>query len=270
MQILFIDESGTPLSPDKADDSPPLVLGGIIIPNQDWHSVKADLEEIKEKYGVSGEIKWRFFFVPPGKKSTDTLSALDEQARESLRSELYAVLNKYQFIKAISVIVHAKEAYAIPDINNTDDLYCYAYKVMAERFQYYLKDISSNTDEPINGLIVCDHRARSEDSRLQELHATLLKGNHKADSNYTNIVEGVFVAPSHLSVGIQFADMVAGAILRLNKKDTRFYSQIEKIFRKSETDPAEGHSLIELPEKKNDAVSRLLLNPQKDAVTAHK
>ena len=61
MQMLFIDESGTPPSPDKANDSPPFVLGGIIISDQCWHLVKADLESIKEKYKISGEIKWRFF-----------------------------------------------------------------------------------------------------------------------------------------------------------------------------------------------------------------
>ena len=245
MQMLFIDESGTPPSPDKANDSPPFVLGGIIISDQCWHLVKADLESIKEKYKISGEIKWRFF--APHSKPSSTLFHLNSQQKESVRSELYAILNKYESIKAISTIVNPRQAYTMPNINNAHDLYPYAYKEMAERFQYYLKDISPISGKPINGIIVCDHRAHNEDRRLQELHAGLLQGNHKTDSNYSNLIEGVFVAPSHLSVGIQFADMVAGAISRLHKNDNHFYKQIQNIFLK---DLIRGHSLIELPDRK--------------------
>ena len=47
-------------------------------------------------------------------------------------------------------------------------------------------------------------------------------------------IETIFLTPSHNSVGIQLADMVAGAIGRkFNSGDTLYYDQIEPSFRRS-------------------------------------
>jgi len=77
---------------------------------------------------------------------------------------------------------------------------------MTERFQYYLQDISRIVGSKINGIIVCDYRQPKDDHQLRHLHQKLLTGSKKHFSIYENLVEGVFIAPSHLSVGIQFAD----------------------------------------------------------------
>jgi hypothetical protein len=119
---------------------------------------------------------------------------------------------------------------------------------MTERFQYYLQDVSRVSGQKINGIIVCDHRAPKDDRRLQELHAKLLLGNHNASSSYKNLIEGVFISPSHLSIGIQFADMLAGAVLRkFSKNDSRFFDQIKDTFRKSEEGEIEGYGIIKFP-----------------------
>jgi len=57
MQILFIDESGSSPSFSKTQNNPFFVLGGVIIPDEIWHSIKADLELIKRKFNITGEIK---------------------------------------------------------------------------------------------------------------------------------------------------------------------------------------------------------------------
>lgn len=249
MQILFIDESGTPPPIDRIETSPLFVLGGAIIPDDFWHRVKADLEVAKREFAVTGEIKWRFF--SPDNRKVHSISHLDAAQKEALRSRLFGILAKYKSIKTMSVIVDSAAAYALPYINNPDDLYWFAYKTMTERFQYYLQDISRIAGHRINGIIVCDHRAPNDDRRLQELHAKLLQGQHDAHSNYANLVEGVFIAPSHLSVGIQFADMVGGAVLRRFKaNDSRFFDQIADTFRKSEQGRIEGFGLISFPKKK--------------------
>jgi hypothetical protein len=67
-------------------------------------------------------------------------------------------------------------------------------------------------------------------------------------SSYGNMVEGLFIAPSHLSVGIQFADMVAGAVFRAYKaNDTRFADQIQESFRTSPAGVMEGFGLVKFP-----------------------
>lgn len=249
MQILFIDESGTPPPIDRVDTSPYFVLGGIVIPDEFWHRVKADLEAAKRDFGVKGEIKWRFF--SPDNRKVHSLSHLDAAAKEALRTRLFGIIVRYKSIKTMGVIVDTAAAYALPYVTSPDELYWYAYKTMTERFQYYLQDISRISGQRINGIVICDHRAPNDDRRLQELHARLLEGHHHAHSSYDNLVEGLFVAASHLSVGIQFADMVGGAILRRERaSDSRFFDQIAGTFRKSEQGRVEGYGLIRFPKKK--------------------
>lgn len=75
----------------------------------------------------------------------------------------------------------------------------------------------------------------------------LLTGSEKNFSNYKNLIEGVFIAPSHLS-GIQLADMVAGAVFRrFVRNDDRYYKLIENAFRKSPQGSIEGYGLIRCP-----------------------
>ncbi len=250
MQMMFVDESGTSPKPDKVTQNPYFVLGACVIPENYWHRVKADLEVIKHKFFVIGEVKWRYFAPPKSGASTHSFSHMNAQEKESFRSDLYAIIKKYTSIRVLSVIVDTAKAYTLSYINNDDDIYWYAYKQLTERFQYYLQDISKTSGQKINGIIVCDHRGPKDDRRLQELHARLMLENHNAHSEYHNLIEGLFVAPSHLSVGIQFADMVAGAVLRKVKNgDERFYDQVVGSFRKSPTGSINGYGLVRFPKE---------------------
>lgn len=248
MQILFIDESGTPPAKDKVINSPFFVLGGAIIPDELWHRVKTDLDALKRKYTVTGEIKWRYFAPAYPDAKQHSLSHLKPLDKELFRTSLYNLLKKYKSIKTIGIVTDVEAAYQLPYINNADDIYWYSYKQIAERFQYYLQDITQISGQKINGIIVCDHRAPKDDKRLQELHTKLLLGQHNANSSFSHLIEGVFIAPSHLSVGIQLADLVAGAILRnFKENDDRFYKQIEETLRKSVSGKIEGYGLIRFP-----------------------
>jgi hypothetical protein len=249
MQILFIDESGTPPAPAKVQNDPWFVLGGVVIPDDFWHKAKTDLEIIKKRHSVIGEIKWRFFAPQKPEAKPHSLSHLSAADKEKLRSDLYAILRKYKSIKTIAVVTDTAHAYRQSHINTPDDLYWYTYKQITERFQYYLQDISRISGQKINGIIVCDHRAPKDDQRLQELHSKLLLGHHNAHSSYSHLIEGVFIAPSHFSVGIQFADLIAGAVLRKFKGDDRFYQQMHDTLRKSEHGKVEGYGLVQFPKK---------------------
>ncbi len=165
MQILFIDESGTPPPVSSPDNSPYFVLGGVVIPEDFWHRIRDDLQHIKNKFDVEGEIKWRFF-APHSK--ANPLSHLEASQKEDFRSALFSILTKYKSVKLLSVICDAAHAYSKDYVNSPDDLYWYSYKVMTERFQYYLQDISKLSGQTINGIVVCDHRAHDQDRRLKQ------------------------------------------------------------------------------------------------------
>ena len=98
------------------------------------------------------------------------------------------------------------------------------------------------------GIVVCDHRQNPDDTALRELHQRLVSGYGVYTSKYDNLVEGLFLAPSHMSVGIQLADMVAGAVFRkFENGDSRFFDQIQSSFRRSDTGVLKGYGLIEWP-----------------------
>lgn len=248
MQILFIDESGTPPPPDKIENTPFFVLGGIVIPEDVWPKLSKDLTHLKEQAGIEGEIKWRYFAPSrPGAKQ-NPLSHMSAEQKESVRTKLYDLIGKYKSIKLICAVVNVRLAYGLPYVNTADDLYWYSYKQITERFQYYLQDLERVVGHRIYGIIVCDNRAPKDDERLRELHHRMLTKQRDTTSNYANLIEGLFIAPSHLSVGVQLADMVAGAVFRAKKaNDPRFFSQIRGSFRVSPSGKIEGYGVVKFP-----------------------
>lgn len=246
MHILFIDESGG-LTPPGKEGPRHFVLGGLIVPEEIWPKLSMDLKRIKQSYGVMGEIKWRYF-IAGNNKLGNSLLHLSSERRDAMRLELFSAMEKYKSLRVISVISDVQRAYQDVGINNEDGLYHRAYKVLTERFQYFLQDIERTSGQKINGLIVCDNRNSREDSRLQQFHQRLVNGNGSFSSNYANIIEGLFIAPSHYSVGIQFADLVAGAIYRkVEANDSRFFDLISPIVRKGTTGQMEGYGLVRIP-----------------------
>jgi hypothetical protein len=251
VQLLFIDESGTPPPPNHRGGFDYFVLGGVVIPEDVWPKLAQDLAALKAKYRIDGEIKWRHF-APERKKGIVTpLSHLGADGKEALRRDLYEKLVGYKAIKLICVATDVHAAYTLPYIRTADHLYWYSYKQLTERFQYYLQDLEKTVGQRIHGIVVCDHRAPGDDERLRELHHTLLTTNRFNVSRYSHLVEGLFIAPSHLSVGIQFADMVAGAVFRrIRADDSRFWDMIASAFRRSQSGSVDGYGLVRFPHRR--------------------
>lgn len=235
--MLFIDESGKVPLPERMKHDF-YVIGGVIIPDSKWMQVAKKLKRIMDSYKVRGEVKWRWF-SPNDRSKDSSLSHLDIDQKNALRDEIFHIISADRSIKVIAAASFAPEAYKKEDINTTDDLYLYTYKPVTERFQYYLQDTQRETGHPTYGIIICDHRNPHEDKRLLRMHQKLLNGQFNYSSSYKNLVEGLFVAPSHYSVGIQLADMVAGAIYRkVARQDESHFTKIQNSIRNKE-----GHYL---------------------------
>ena len=99
----------------------------------------------------------------------------------------------------------------------------------------------------MNGIVICDHREKRQDRRLQNMHYKMMLDEEEYTSKFGNILEGVFIVPSHFSTGIQLADMVAGSVYRwFSKNDDRYYKQIYSRIRKSPSGKAEGYGIVKL------------------------
>ena len=245
MHLLFIDESGSlsPMGKQRSDDK--FVLGGIIISESTWFKVDSDLKQVRKKYTITGEIKWRYFFTKEGKKTS--FSHLNSEEKEQFRSDIYDIIRRYKSIKIISVIADVNQCYDRTHINNDNELYWFAYKRLTERFQYYLQDLSREAGIKMNGIVICDHRERGQDKRLQDMHYKMMHEQDSHTSKFENILEGVFIVPSHFSTGIQLADMVAGSVFRWYARgDDTFYNKIQERVRKSPSGKVDGYGVVKL------------------------
>jgi len=120
---------------------------------------------------------------------------------------------------------------------------------VAIELELTLKNRMKLIGSKINGIIICDHRGNKDDILLRDLHQKLLSGGKFNQSKYDNLIEGVFLAPSHLSVGIQLADMVAGGIYRkYYANDERFFNQIKSSIREH-NNKFEGYGIVKWPKK---------------------
>ncbi|MBQ3311577.1 DUF3800 domain-containing protein [bacterium] len=245
MHLFFLDESGT-IVPESKKHTEYFIIGGVIIPEIHWHEIYKKLRDIKRQFDIKSEIKWRYF-SPNNCEEDNGMKHLTFEQKNNVRNKLYEIITSYKSLKIISTVTNIKEAYKLPYINNQDDLYWYSYKQSVERFQYYLQDLSRESGADFNGLVIIDNRLSCDDNRLRNLHHNLMVVNRDNYSNFNNLIEGLFIAPSHLSVGIQFADIVAGAIFRkFEKNDDKYYSLIKNSIR-NRNGKVEGYGIVKFP-----------------------
>jgi hypothetical protein len=250
MNILFIDESNTPLPKEKIkDDKKLFVLSGLIIPEEYWKELNKAFNSILQRNHVKGEIKWRFF--SPNKGQTPTsISHLSQEEKNNLRFDLLKMLGSKSYLKSISVICDLEQAYYLPNINNPTDIYENCYKALLERFQYHLQDKEKYTNKQELGMVICDNRNACENKHLRETHHQLLNKELEYSSDFNNIIGTVFFAPSEKSMGIQLVDLVAGSVCRkITKNEDSFYQYIRNIVRRNPEGKAEGWGIIFIPHK---------------------
>src|SRR5687768_15788660 len=99
MQILFMDESGTPPA-DGRSGARYFVLGGVVIPESAWHRIRDNLYGMKIRRKVRGELKWRYF-AASNEDSRNPLRNLSQTERDEIRTELYKILCQERDVRII-------------------------------------------------------------------------------------------------------------------------------------------------------------------------
>ena len=249
MMICFADESTTPPKPGQKRRPPYFIIAGVFIPISQWHEIANEVQRLKDspEFSIRGEIKWRYF----GRDNDDpknTVGHLAEQERNAFRDAFFDILRRRNSVKAVAAVANVANCYKQAHIKDEHDLYGYTYKPISERFQYHLQDISRSIGTQQLGLIVSDHRGRKDDERMRREHQKLIHAQSQYISSYDNLVESIFLTPSHNSVGIQFADMIAGAVGRkYNSDDTRWFDNVRPIIREHPNGSIDGYGIIKVP-----------------------
>jgi hypothetical protein len=246
MYLLFVDESGTPPKPNQGAVSY-FVIAGVVIPEDRWIGMRDKLDGLKRASQYHGEVKWRFF-APNNHDIENPMLGWDEAKRNLFRDRVFSIITETKSCKIIACVSEAPTAFDLGNVNSQDDLYLRTYKPVTERFQYLLQDITSASGRDSLGMIIADHRGRGDDDRLRLQHERLVGGAANYGSNYGNLVEGLFFSPSHMSVGIQFADMVAGAVWRAHSHgDLRWFDKLKSSFRASPMGKIDGYGVCRFP-----------------------
>jgi hypothetical protein len=191
VQLLFLDESG------RLDQGGLFALGGIAIRDSEWRELKELWQSAlrEASWPLDREVKWhgiRTGEVPPA--LADAL--FDTLGRAPLAC--YAV---------IMDLDRGPEEFATNEFayfRSPEDVYATALMFLAERFEHLL----DGEDE--QGLIVVDSRFREADTRLRRFFGDLQEEGTPY-MKLSRIVEGLFLGPSHYSIGLQCADLVVAA-----------------------------------------------------------
>ena len=104
---------------------------------------------------------------------------------------------------------------------------------LAERFQLLLEEADDV------GMIVVDSRFREEDARLRRFFADLTKDGSPY-SRLDRIVEGLFLGPSHYSIGLQCADLVCAITAAAERGDGQARGYLKTLLPRFATHPATG------------------------------
>ena len=249
MYLCFIDESGTPPKRSARNPRPYFVIAGVIIHEAQWHEIAKEVRQLRDRkrFKVRGEIKWRYF----GGQNDDpenSLSHLGPEDRDEFRRLFFGILTKRRSVKIISCVTNVKLAYQQSYVKDEEDLYFYTYKPVSERFLYHLQDVTKDIGAKQLGIMVADHRGKKQDDGLRSGHHRLVDDESSVTSRYSTFVETIFMTPSHLSVGIQFADMIAGAISRgFNSADWSFFQMIRSAIRTDPTGEMQGYGVVKFP-----------------------
>lgn len=246
MHLLFVDESGTPPKPGKINPRY-FVVGAIIIPENLWHRLKDALFGMKVRRKIRGELKWRYF-APDNDDARNPMRLLAQPERDQIREEVYRIITNERGVKTMAAVCSAAAAYKMRSITDQEGLYHLTYKTITERFQYYLQDLTRESGGTVRGIVVADHRGGGDDKRLREHHQKLLYSSGQHVSKYENLTESLFLQKSEMSIGIQLADMVAGAVWRkFERGDDRWYEMIAKTLSNRPTGLVDGYGIIKVP-----------------------
>lgn len=220
MRLFFLDDAGnsSPKSPDRYFGFGGFSIDAAELPELRRLQVKAWTEH--PDLGELGD-ELKFAHVGIDKSRANAINPLhrigwDRPRRRAFVLQNLENLGTLNTVEAIVSIVDKKYAFGADNKEH-------AIRVLLERIQLSAK----GADEQY--LVICD-----EEQVHQKLIRSVLHSQASWYLDYENVQETIMFAPSILSPGIQFADLVAGAAVRmLNYGDVGYFLKTIPFLRKS-------------------------------------
>jgi hypothetical protein len=209
VHLLFVDESG------KLDQGGVFALGGVAVRDRDWPELRDLWQGTLRSAGwpLDREVKWhgiRKGEVPP-----------------AVADAVFAALTGAPFTCYVTLLDPERGRREFPELLGTpEDTYATGLMFLAERFHHLL----AAADDV--GVVVVDSRFREDDRRLRRFFADLTEAGTPY-MKLQRIVEGLFLGPSHYSIGLQCADLVVAATAAAERgvgDGRRYFKQLQPRF----------------------------------------
>ncbi len=232
MRLLFLDESG------KLGEGGLFALGGIARRDRDWPELRDLWHETLAAHGwpLDREVKWH--------------GIRTGEVPDALADAVFSALAAAPFTAYVCVMDTDRGPVECPPaehrfFRSPEDVYATALMFLAERFQHLL------AEEDEVGAIVVDSRFREDDRRLRRFFADLTEEGTPY-MRLDRIVEGLFLGPSHYSIGLQCADLVVAATAASERGvgvGGGYFKRLERRFaRQPRSGVLEGVGLTRVPE----------------------
>jgi hypothetical protein len=216
VHLLFLDESG------RLDQDGLFGLGGVTVRDSDWHRLRDLWQETLAGHSWPLELELKWHGIRSG------------QVPPPLADAIVAALANAPFTAYVVLLDLPRGRELFPDYFTTaEDCYSTALMLLAERFHHLL------AAEGDLGLIVVDSRFREDDSRLRRFFADLTESGTPF-MKLDRIVEGLFLGPSHHSIGLQCADLVTAITTSAERGGGQARGYLKTLLPRFATHPATG------------------------------
>ncbi|HXV58474.1 MAG TPA: DUF3800 domain-containing protein [Gaiellaceae bacterium] len=189
MHLLFLDESGRP-----DQDKGLFALGGIAVRDREWPDLKERWQDTLRAHRCPLDREVRWHGIRKGEVPDPLADAVFDALAAAPFTAYVAVMD---LDTGPEVFPPAEHAF----FRSREDVYGTALMFLAERFHHLL------VEEDDFGIIVVDSRFKEEDARLRRFFGDLAEEGTPY-VKLGRIVEGLFLGPSHYSIGLQCADLV--------------------------------------------------------------
>jgi hypothetical protein len=216
MHLLFLDESG------QLQERKFFALGGVALADVDWQRVRELWQQTLAAHGWPGEREVKWHGIRTGEVPPELADALvGALAQAPIRC----------YVTLLDIELGRRDA---PEFFLTDeDTYSTGLMFLAERFQLLLEAVEDV------GLIVVDSRFREDDARLRRFFSDLTKDGSPY-SRLDRIVEGLFLGPSHYSIGLQCADLVCAITAAAERGNGQARGYLKTLLPRFATHPTKG------------------------------
>jgi hypothetical protein len=199
LYILYLDESGK--SGLKDPVQPYFVLGGVIVKHEDWRAIETYFERALEPIvpRTLRPVGWELHMVDI-EYGKGYCTQVPRATRRKLCETALDVIEHFDLTVLVMVIDKRKMTTKTAWMKKPMDVW--AYEFMVERYQHLLRR------QQELGIVVGDEQKGTEAlSRSQ--HAIWRRSGTSALNRVDRVIETVFFVPSHHSLMLQLADIVA-------------------------------------------------------------